>query len=231
MQSEHRPGLFPEKKFRWRAGEITRLEAFCDVVFGFALTLLVISLEVPHSYTALIEDLRGFLLFALCFLQLVTIWRIHYIYSRRYGLEDPYAVFLNMVLLLLVLFYVYPLKFVFTLAYSVWIRGNAGPEMNLRQGTVLMQLYSAGFASVFLVFMMMFAHAYRLRVPLQMNAIEVRKTRLAIQQCAMLVGLGIASAILAFKSPIWARLLYALFGLLAGIPGIIANRRNRQVPS
>jgi len=26
-----------EKHFRWRAGEITRLEAFTDAVFGFAL--------------------------------------------------------------------------------------------------------------------------------------------------------------------------------------------------
>ena len=40
--SEHRRGLLPELYFRWRGGEITRLEAFCDVVFGFALTLLVV---------------------------------------------------------------------------------------------------------------------------------------------------------------------------------------------
>jgi hypothetical protein len=62
--SEHRPGLLPEPYFRWRAGEITRLEAFCDVVFGFALTLLVVSLEVPHTYADLITAMRGF--FALC---------------------------------------------------------------------------------------------------------------------------------------------------------------------
>jgi len=30
----HRVALPPEKFFRWRGGEITRLEAFCDVVFG-----------------------------------------------------------------------------------------------------------------------------------------------------------------------------------------------------
>ena len=40
--SEHRQHLFPEKYFRWRGGEITRREAFCGVVFGFALTLLVV---------------------------------------------------------------------------------------------------------------------------------------------------------------------------------------------
>src|SRR5580704_12923260 len=113
----HRPGIIPEKYFRWRSGEITRLEAFCDVVFGFAVTLLVVSTEVPHTYAELLADMRGFLPFAICFWQLVMIWRTHYRFSRRYGLEDPYTVFLNVVLLFLVLFFVYPLKFVFTLLF------------------------------------------------------------------------------------------------------------------
>src|SRR5499433_771093 len=108
MASEHRRGLLPEKYFRWRSGEITRLEAFCDVVFGFALTLLVVSLEVPRNYGELMAAVRGFVPFAACFAQLILIWRAHYRFSRRYGLEDPYTVFLNVVLLFLVLFYVYP---------------------------------------------------------------------------------------------------------------------------
>jgi hypothetical protein len=35
-----------------RNREISRLEAFSDAVFGFALTLLVVSVEVPHDYEA-----------------------------------------------------------------------------------------------------------------------------------------------------------------------------------
>jgi uncharacterized membrane protein len=120
--AEQRAGLLPEKYFCWRAGEITRLEAFCDVVFGFAITLLVVSLEVPHSYAELMSAMRGFFPFAICFAQLVMIWREHYRFSRRYGLEDPYTVFLNVVLLFLVLFYVYPLKFVFSLLFCAVFR-------------------------------------------------------------------------------------------------------------
>src|SRR5262249_51185932 len=96
--SEHHRGLLPEKYFRWRSGEITRLEAFCDVVFGFALTLLVVSLEVPRNYAELMSAMRGFVPFAVCFAQLVMIWRAHYMFSRRFGLEDGYTVFLNMML-------------------------------------------------------------------------------------------------------------------------------------
>src|ERR1700689_5032355 len=141
--------ILPEKYFRWRAGEITRLEAFCDVIFGFAITLLVVSLEVPHTYAELMADMRGFLPFAACFAQLAMIWRTHYRFSRRYGLEDPYTVFLNVVLLFLVLFYVYPLKFVFTLLFSEIMGSDVNANLGWHEGSVLMGIYAIGFAAVF----------------------------------------------------------------------------------
>src|SRR6202521_464287 len=105
----------PEKHFRWRAGEITRVEGFTDAVFAFAVTLLVVSLEVPKTFSELLIAMKGFIAFAICFAILVQVWYEHYIFSRRYGLQTLYTIFLNSVLLFVVLFYVYPLKFVFTL--------------------------------------------------------------------------------------------------------------------
>src|SRR5271170_5873916 len=158
-----RPGIAPEEYFHWRGGEITRLEAFCDVIVGFAITLLVVSLEVPHTYADLMTDMRGFLPFAVCFAQLAMIWRTHYRFSRRYGLEDPYTVFLNVVLLFLVLFYVYPLKFVFTLLFSEIMGADVTANLGWHEASVLMRIYAIGFAAVFLLIVLMYAHAYRLR--------------------------------------------------------------------
>src|SRR5205085_6710291 len=93
--------------FRLRGREITRLESFSDAVFGFALTLLVVSLDVPKTFPDLMATMRGFPAFALCFLFLGLVWNGHYRYCRRYGLDDGTARFLTCLLLFLVLFYVY----------------------------------------------------------------------------------------------------------------------------
>src|SRR3954462_11461140 len=98
----------PEPHFRWRGGEITRLEGFTDAVFAFAVTLLVVSLEVPHTFEELLGTMKGFVAFAACFAILILIWHAHVKFFRRYGLQDAWTVFLNSSLLFVVLLYVYP---------------------------------------------------------------------------------------------------------------------------
>src|ERR1700724_960800 len=112
--------------FRLRGREVTRLESFSDAVFGFALTLLVVSLDVPKSFNDLITTMRGFPAFAICFLLLALIWNTHYKFCRRYGLDDGTARFLTCVLLFIVLLYVYPLKFLFTLGVNELLFHSGG---------------------------------------------------------------------------------------------------------
>ncbi len=224
----HHPATNPEKFFRWRGGEITRLEAFCDVVFGFALTLLVVSLEVPRSYSDLITVMRGFVPFAVCFSQLVMIWVTHYRFSRRYGLQDSYTVFLNMVLLFVVLLYVYPLKFVFSLLFSELTGGEMGAGMTLHQATILMQIYAIGFALVFLLFVLMYAHAYRLRHRLDLNAAELHETKMSMQSNAILALIGVMSLLIAFRSPEWAGWTFMLIGPALTIHGMTVGKKVRD---
>ena len=84
-----------EKDFRWRGGEMTRAEAFSDAVFAFAVTLLVVALEVPHSFSDLMQAVRGFGGFAVCFSLLVLVWSEHTDYFRRYGLQTEQGLLLE----------------------------------------------------------------------------------------------------------------------------------------
>ncbi len=101
------------KTFRLRGHEILRIEAFSDAVFAFAVTLLIVSLEVPKSFEELMVTMRGFYAFGISFLILMMIWYKQNIFFRRYGLHDVVTIALNCTLIFLVLFYVYPLKFLF----------------------------------------------------------------------------------------------------------------------
>lgn len=69
--------------FRWRSHEISRVEGLSAAVFGFAITLLVGSLEVPKTFNELAEALHGFGAFAICFALLFTVWYNQYKFFRR----------------------------------------------------------------------------------------------------------------------------------------------------
>ena len=221
--------ILTEKHFRWRGGEITRLEAFCDVVFGFAITLLVVSLEVPHSFSELMTVMRGFLPFAACFAQFVLIWFTHYRFSRRYGLEDPYTVFLNVVLLFLVLFYVYPLKFLFSRLLGGWV-GLEGFELtSLHDAATLMRIYAVGFASVFGLFALMYLHAHALRDKLNLNPVEILETRISLRENSVMVLFGLASFLATFWYPAGAGMVYMGIGLFFWIHQSIMGKRVRRL--
>ncbi|HEU4389697.1 MAG TPA: TMEM175 family protein [Blastocatellia bacterium] len=114
-------------RFRWRGGEITRIEGLSDAVFAFAVTLLIVSLEVPKNFDELLEGMRGFGAFAVCFALLMSIWYEQYLFFRRYNLQDTYTVILNLILIFVALFYVYPLKFLFGFLIGKWMGGHPHP--------------------------------------------------------------------------------------------------------
>ncbi|MEP6811294.1 MAG: TMEM175 family protein [Chthoniobacterales bacterium] len=204
--------------FRQRGLEVTRLEGFSDAVFGFALTLLVVSLDVPRTFTDLLVTMRGFPAFAICFLFLALIWNSHYKFCRRYGLDDGFARFLTCVMLFLVLFYVYPLKFLFNFTASGLVGGAANAiTLKLSEFTLLMIFYGVGFAAVYLSMMFLYLHAYKLRNELELTELEKLDTRSQIWRFVILASVGILASILACFPPFvrYSSMIYlSLFPLL-----------------
>jgi uncharacterized membrane protein len=62
--------LANDNSFHLRSTEISRVEGFSDAVLAFAVTLLVISLEVPTTFNELLEKMHGFIAFAISFAML-----------------------------------------------------------------------------------------------------------------------------------------------------------------
>jgi uncharacterized membrane protein len=227
MVSEHLAGhnLAGEKDFRWRGGEITRLEGFSDAVFAFAVTLLVVSLEVPKTFHELTQVMRGFVAFGICFAVLVNVWFHHYRFFRRYGLQNPWAVFLNCVLLFFVLFYVYPLKFLFSALLS------GGGNIEAEDGRTLFVIYGAGYAAVSLVLALLYLHAWRKRKELELNPLEELKTRHSLIDNVAMVLVGLISILLAVSLPSrmvgLAGFFYFVIGVYFFFSGTIVGKRER----
>lgn len=188
--------------FRWRGNEISRIEGLSDAVFAFAVTLLVVSLEVPQTFNELAATMRGFGAFAISFVLLFSVWFTQYKFFRRYGLRDTPTVLLNAALLFVVLFYVYPLKFLFTYLVNRFTGGHG--EVRLPNGTLeamlegdqmasLMLIFGIGYLAVFVVFVLLYWHAYRKRAALDLNQLEVFDTRNSIQECALNCGVALFS--------------------------------------
>jgi uncharacterized membrane protein len=217
----------PEENFRWRGGEITRLEGFTDAVFALAVTLLIVSLEVPRTFSQLAQTMKGFVPFAVCFGSLAHVWHRHYVYSRRYGLQTAYAVFLNSVLLFVVLFYVYPLKFLFALSLGALFGTTTGPELaamiELRQVPALVAVFSLGYTAVFAVFALLYLYAYGKRRELDLNEYEALRTRNSTITYVVVAAVGVLVAITAQLLPVQLSFFSLFLFLLNNVYGLISR--------
>lgn len=191
-----------EPYFRWRGGEITRIEGFSDAVFAFAVSLLVVALEVPHTYAELLGVLRAFPGFIASFVLLYLFWSYHYRYFRRYGLEDNFSKWLNAALLLLVLFSVYPLKFLFGLMFqglfgSSGLHGTHAISLSSEQEwSGLLYIYGAGLAGIFCCYAGLYQHAYNLRARLRLTRAEEILTVSAVRGYAIAIGVCLLSLLM-----------------------------------
>ena len=219
-----------------RGKDVSRIEGFSDAVFGFALTLLVVSLEVPENYADLRRILIGFPAFAVTFAVVCWVWYEHYLLFRRYDLEDGLTVFLNCVLLFIVVFYAYPMKFMSTRLISGSLFGaGAGISSGLSADDArqLMVLYSGGFTAVFATFMLLHGNALRQRRSLQLGTLAVFDARASVKRHGISVLIGGASVLLAVTSPIeylkFAGLLFFLLGPAHGAFGHFNGRRRKRL--
>ena len=140
-------------------------------------------------------------------------WWRHYRFFRTYDLEDGYIVVLTGMLLFVVLFFVYPLKFMWSLPFA-GIQGTRITDevITEAQVPVLFQIYGAGVVATFGILTAMYAHAYRLREQLGLTPDEVIAAKVLIFRNLGVAAIGAASIAIALLAPRFAPARHQLGG-------------------
>ena len=188
--------------FRLRGLSASRIDGFSDAVFAFALTLLVVSLEVPKTYAQLHASLRGFVGFAVVFYLLMQVWWSHYQYFRRFGTHDAWTIKLNAMLLFMVLFYVYPLKFLFNFLTDLVLGTPQNSFDNPGQIRELVVLFGLGFAAIHILVALLYWNGLRQAAHLDLSAVETTLTHGYILAAGGVAAIGGLACAVAFILPV-----------------------------
>ena len=192
-------------KIEWRSHEPSRLETYSDAVFAFAVTLIIVSLEVPKSFDELFETMKGALSFAVCFAALFQIWNNQNLFFRRYGLNDAWTVALNGMLLFVVLIYAYPLKFLSGMLFydnTYALNGHLYQMIRGAQIPTLMLIYGTGFTVIYMLFFLMYANAKKHAKELKLDPIELFETQTIIYLNFTCASIGVIAMLLAWLLPV-----------------------------
>jgi len=211
----------------------TRIEGLSDGVFALAIALLLISSKVPENFDELLVFVYDLVPFAICIIFIYWIWNAQVAFFKNYNLRDRKVVLLNLALLFLVLFYVYPLKFLMTWLtkyfsslfgyffidsdyFNQQIRGlNA--IIPFGQLPWLMVIYGLGFVSVFMVFLLLYRHVHTQREVLALSERDRLDIRFSIKSYQIIVGVGVLSVVLALGLQWWS------LGLAGFVSGVVYN--------
>jgi len=202
-----------------RGASTTRVEAFVDASFAFAVTLLVISLDaMPSSIGAMLDALKGVPAFLASFLQIMMFWSAHARWSRRFGLDDAASQRRGLLLVFLVLVYVYPLKILFGSLFA-WLSGGwfppVAPIRTMDDLRMMFVMYGIAFGSLSLALASLNAHALRAAVAPALDDAERHRTRAEVRRwqfTALVAGASMLAALaVPAGSPPW----------LLGMPGMV----------
>src|SRR5213083_2044773 len=208
--------------FRLRGMEITRLETFIDAAFASAITMLVIAAQqIPDDIETLLTAFKNVPVFVASIIVLGIFWRGHWLWSRRYGLEDGISIFISWAMIATILIYMYPLKSIFSSMWFLLSNGRVGHTLGSHSGSqvrALFAIFALGFTAIALEMVLLNLRAWQLREPLLLNARERAMTFHEVTGWSIPVGVGLVSVVLALCLPRtqieWSGWLYFSMAIL-----------------
>src|SRR5437016_1975310 len=225
------PGL---RRFRLRGMEMTRLETFMDAAFAFAISMLVIAAQqMPDNIQALLAAFKNVPTFICSMAVLGIYWRGHWLWSRRYGLEDGVSILISWTLIVTILIFIYPLKAIFGAMWNLLSNGQVGQPFSLHtteaEASTIFAIYALGLIAISAEILLLNLRAWQLREPLRLNARERLMTRGELEGWSIPVSVGIVSLVFSFTLPIeqiaWCGWVYFLMAILVRVLRFLHKRR------
>jgi len=219
--------------FRLRGIAMTRLETFIDAAFAFAITMLVIATQqIPDDIETLLAAFKNVPAFVASIIVLGTFWRGHWLWSRRYGLEDGVSIFISWALIVTMLIYIYPLKAIFNSMWFLLSGGRVGHVLGPHsesQFRALFAIFALGFTAIAVEMVLLNLRAWQLREPLRLDARERSITRHEVTGWSIPVGVGIISLVLALSLPRahieWSGWIYFSMAILVPLHKAYSKRK------
>jgi hypothetical protein len=219
--------------FRLRGIAMTRLETFIDAAFAFAITMLVIATQqIPDDIETLLAAFKNVPAFVASIVVLGIFWRGHWLWSRRYGLEDGVSILISWAMIVTILIYIYPLKAIFSSMWFLLSGGRLGHVLGPHSETEMRGLFAVfalGFTAIALEMVLLNLRAWQLREPLRLNAREQAMTFREVTGWSIPVVVGIASLALALLLPReqikWSGWIYFSMIILAPLHRAYSKRK------
>ncbi|HEU0274589.1 MAG TPA: TMEM175 family protein [Candidatus Udaeobacter sp.] len=222
--------------FRLRGVEMTRLETFIDAAFAFAITMLVIaSQQIPDDVETLLAAFRNVPAFVASVIVIGIFWRGHWLWSRRYGLEDGISILISWAMIVTILIYMYPLKAIFSSMWFLLSNGQVGHTLGAQsesQVRSVFAVFAIGFTGIALEVVLLYLRAWELREPLRLNAREKSITLSEVTGWSVPVGVGMISFVLALTLPgeqiAWSGWIYFSMVILVPLHSMFCRRRTKR---
>src|SRR5881409_1043272 len=224
--------------FRLRGMQMTRLETFIDAAFAFAISMLVIAAQqIPDNIQALLAAFKNVPTFICCIAVLGIFWRGHWLWSRRYGLEDSVSILISWAMIVTILIFIYPLKAIFGAMWYLISSGQVGQRFSLHttesQARAIFAIYALGLIAISAEILLLNLRAWQLRKPLRLNDRESMVTRGELSGWSVPVFVGIVSLVFALTLPAeqiqWSGWIYFSMIILVPLHDFFHERRLKAV--
>jgi hypothetical protein len=223
--------------FRLRGMEMTRLETFIDAAFAFAISMLVIAAQqIPDNIQTLLAAFKNVPTFVCSIAVLGIFWRGHWLWSRRYGLEDGASILISWAMIVTILIFIYPLKAIFGAMWYLLSSGEIGQPFSLHttesQARTIFAIYALGLIAISAEILLLNLRAWQLRGPLRLNEWESLVTRGELSGWSIPVSVGIVSLVFALTLPReqiqWSGWGYLSMIILVPLHNYYLKRRIRE---